>query len=168
MQTECNLTEMDFGRAGGRRVVADFDGGMVSSDAGALLLGEADKAMGLVDRLSRCFGDRRSPLFTVHTLKDRRARKNQRPAREDRLRLGLPERPRVAPGRSKARPSPRLARLTPASPRREVLRQNPRPTGESFPPQHQKSQRVPRHAKPRPNRRGVQIQPKLTHQRTAA
>ena len=35
---------MDFGRAGGRRVVADFDGGMVSCDAGALLLGETDAA----------------------------------------------------------------------------------------------------------------------------
>jgi len=69
MLTECSLTAMDFGRAGGRRVVADFDGGMVSSDAGAVLLGEADKAIGLVERLSRCFGDRRSPPFTVHKLK---------------------------------------------------------------------------------------------------
>ena len=69
MQTQCSLTEMEFGRAGGRRVVADFDGGMVSSDAGALLLGETDKAIGLTDRFAACFGDRRSPLFTVHPLK---------------------------------------------------------------------------------------------------
>ncbi len=69
MQTQCSLTEMAFGRAGGRRVVADFDGGMVSSDAGALLLGEADEAIGLTDRFAACFGDRRSPLFTVHPLK---------------------------------------------------------------------------------------------------
>jgi len=60
---------MDFGRAGGRRVAADFDGGMVSSDAGALLLGETDKAIGLTDRFAACFGDGRSPLFTVHALK---------------------------------------------------------------------------------------------------
>jgi hypothetical protein len=60
---------MGFGRAGGRRVVADFDGGMVSSDAGVLLLGEADKAIKLTDRFAACFGDRRSPLFTVHPLK---------------------------------------------------------------------------------------------------
>jgi hypothetical protein len=60
---------MDFGRAGGRRVVADFDGGVVSSDAGALLLGETDKAIGLTDRFAACFADRRSPLFTVHPLK---------------------------------------------------------------------------------------------------
>jgi hypothetical protein len=30
--------------------VADFDGGMVSSDTGALLLGEADRAVGSTDR----------------------------------------------------------------------------------------------------------------------
>jgi hypothetical protein len=33
MQTECSPAEMGFGRAGGRRIVANFDGGMVSSDA---------------------------------------------------------------------------------------------------------------------------------------
>jgi hypothetical protein len=69
MQTQCSPTEMEFGRAGGRRVVAGFDGGMVSSDAGALLLGETDKAIGLTDRFAACFGDSRSPLFTVHPLK---------------------------------------------------------------------------------------------------
>jgi len=45
MLTQCSPTEMEFGRAGGRRVVADFDGGLVSSNAGALLLGETDKAI---------------------------------------------------------------------------------------------------------------------------
>jgi len=69
MQTQCSPTEMAFGRAGGRRMVADFDGGLVSSDAGALLLGETDKAIGLTDRFAACFGDSRSPLFTVHPLK---------------------------------------------------------------------------------------------------
>jgi hypothetical protein len=59
---------MEFGRAGGRRVVADFDGGLVSSDAGALLLGATDKAIGLIDRFAACFGDHRDPLFTVHPL----------------------------------------------------------------------------------------------------
>src|SRR5260370_6025206 len=60
---------MELGGGGGGLVVADFDGGMVSSDAGALLLGETDEAIGLTDRFSACFGDRRSPLFTVHPLK---------------------------------------------------------------------------------------------------
>jgi hypothetical protein len=69
MQTECSAKEIDFGRAGGRRVVADFDGGMVSSDAGALLLGETDKAIGLVERFSGCFRDKRNPIYVVHEIK---------------------------------------------------------------------------------------------------
>jgi hypothetical protein len=69
MQTECSANELDFGRAGGRRVVADFDGGMVSSDAGALLLGATDKAIGLVDRFAACFRDLRNPFFVVHSVK---------------------------------------------------------------------------------------------------
>ena len=69
MQTNCSPRKMAFGRAGGRRIVAEFDGGMVSSDAGALLLGETDKAIGLTGRFAACFGDSRSPLLTVHPLK---------------------------------------------------------------------------------------------------
>ena len=41
----------------------------MSSDAGALLLGETDKAIGLLDRFAVCFGDHRDPLFIVHPLK---------------------------------------------------------------------------------------------------
>lgn len=68
MQTECSASEMDFGRAGGRRIVADFDGGFVSTDAGALLLSETDKAIGLVERFSSCFRDERNPIFVVHEI----------------------------------------------------------------------------------------------------
>jgi Transposase DDE domain group 1 len=69
MQTECSANDIDFGRAGSRRVVADFDGGMVSSDAGALLRGETDKAIGLVERFSACFWDSRNPIYVVHEIK---------------------------------------------------------------------------------------------------
>jgi Transposase DDE domain group 1 len=69
MQTECSANDIDFGRAGSRRVVADFDGGTVSSDAGALLLGETDKAIGLVERFSACFWDLRDPIYVVHEIK---------------------------------------------------------------------------------------------------
>jgi hypothetical protein len=69
MRTECSANAIDFGRAGGRRVVADFDGGMVSSDAGALLLGETDKAIRLVDRFAACFRDARHPAYVLHDVK---------------------------------------------------------------------------------------------------
>jgi len=39
----------------GCEVVAAFDGGAITSDAGALLLGATDRAIGLMSRLAGCF-----------------------------------------------------------------------------------------------------------------
>jgi hypothetical protein len=50
----------------GRRVVAAFDGGAVTSDAGGLLLGATDRAIGLVGRLAACFRDKRKPELIEH------------------------------------------------------------------------------------------------------
>jgi hypothetical protein len=52
-----------------RRVVAAFDGGTISSDAGALLLGQADAAIGLIDRLAGCFIDARNPELIEHPVR---------------------------------------------------------------------------------------------------
>jgi hypothetical protein len=54
MSRRCNVTGMMFGRTGGRQLVAEFDGELVTSDAGALLLGGTDQAIGLVDRFAAC------------------------------------------------------------------------------------------------------------------
>ena len=66
------------------------------------------------------------------TAEARRARQNQRPARQDRLRFGLPERPGMAPRRGKARKRARLANLTRVAAARQCSA-NPRPTGETIP-----------------------------------
>ena len=66
MQTECSLKPMAFARAEGRAVVAEFDGGAITSDAGALLLGATDRAIGLVGRFGACFSDGRDPSRVVH------------------------------------------------------------------------------------------------------
>ena len=66
MRTECNPPSMRFARLKGRDVVADFGGGTMTSDAGALLLGATDRAIGLVDRFSACFSDARSADRVVH------------------------------------------------------------------------------------------------------
>jgi hypothetical protein len=50
-------------------VVVAFDGGTVSSDAGALLLGRTDEAIGLIDRLAGCFIDERDPHLIEHTVR---------------------------------------------------------------------------------------------------
>ena len=59
MPTQCSAEQLEFSCVERRRVVAAFDGGTVSSDAGALLLGRADAAIGLIDRLAGCFVDER-------------------------------------------------------------------------------------------------------------
>jgi len=69
MPTQCNAEQLTFFRAQGRRVVGAFDGGTVSSDGGALLLGKADAAIGLVERLSRCFIDDRRADRVEHSLR---------------------------------------------------------------------------------------------------
>jgi hypothetical protein len=49
--------------------VAGFDGGAITSDAGALLLGVADRAIGLVGRFAQCFRDVRRPELIEHEVK---------------------------------------------------------------------------------------------------
>jgi hypothetical protein len=51
-----------------RRVEAAFDGGAVTSDAGALLLGRADRAIWMFDRFAACFLDGRSSVAVEHEL----------------------------------------------------------------------------------------------------
>ncbi|MGB9475166.1 MAG: transposase, partial [Candidatus Udaeobacter sp.] len=50
----------------GREVVAAFDGGAITSDAGALLLGAADRAIKLTERLAACFHDVRRHDLIEH------------------------------------------------------------------------------------------------------
>jgi hypothetical protein len=66
MPTECSADLFGFTSIEGREVVAAFDGGAITSDAGALLLGAADRAIGLVGRLAACFHDERRPDLIEH------------------------------------------------------------------------------------------------------
>ncbi|HYZ32638.1 MAG TPA: transposase [Crenalkalicoccus sp.] len=45
-----------------------FDGGAITSDAGALLLGETDRAIGLLRRFPASFRDTRTPERVEHAL----------------------------------------------------------------------------------------------------
>src|SRR3954465_31936 len=66
MPTECNLALFDFPAAEGRPVVASFDGGAITSDAGALLLGQTDRAIRLTERFAACFADTRTAELVEH------------------------------------------------------------------------------------------------------
>ena len=69
MPTQCNAEQLEFAGVERRRVVAAFDGGTVSSDAGAVLLKQADGAIGLLDRLAGCFRDHRDPRLIEHSVR---------------------------------------------------------------------------------------------------
>jgi hypothetical protein len=66
MPTQCSRDLFGYERVEGREVVAAFDGGQVTADAGALLLGATDRAIGLVARFAACFADRRNPELIEH------------------------------------------------------------------------------------------------------
>jgi hypothetical protein len=66
MPTQCSPTLFEFAAVEARRVVAAFDGGAITSNAGALLLGATDRAIGLVRRFATCFRDARSPGRVEH------------------------------------------------------------------------------------------------------
>ena len=63
MTTECTQVTFEFhGRFERKVTAARFDGGTISSDAGALLLREVEKRTGLLAGFAGCFRDRRVPL----------------------------------------------------------------------------------------------------------
>ena len=66
MPAECSAKLFDFGTVEGRHVEAAFDGGLVTSDAGALLLGATDRAIRMMDRVALCFHDERRPEYIEH------------------------------------------------------------------------------------------------------
>jgi hypothetical protein len=66
MPTECSPALFEFAPVEGRAVVAGFDGGAITSDAGALLLGATDRAIGLVRRVAACFRDARATERVEH------------------------------------------------------------------------------------------------------
>jgi len=66
MPTECSRDLFGFAAVEGREVVAAFDGGAITSDAGAVLLGATDRAIGMTRRFAACFSDRRRSELIEH------------------------------------------------------------------------------------------------------
>ncbi|HEV2445432.1 MAG TPA: IS1380 family transposase [Candidatus Sulfopaludibacter sp.] len=66
MPTDCTPKLFEFPSVEGRQVVASFDGGTITSDAGALLLGQTDRAIRLTERFAACFHDLRTAELVEH------------------------------------------------------------------------------------------------------
>ena len=70
MTTECNQSSFEFHSLNQRKVIAKFDGGNITSDAGILLLREVEKRTGLIAGLAECFTDYRDARWVEHTVKE--------------------------------------------------------------------------------------------------
>lgn len=70
METQCNSAYLDFPMLGRREVLADFDGGAITSDGGALLLRQVEQLTGIVRQFAACFTDHRDPGRIEHTVEE--------------------------------------------------------------------------------------------------
>jgi hypothetical protein len=68
LQTQCSSAQLHFQELGPRKVIADFRGGTLTSDSGALLLRQVDLAKRYVQDFATCFHDERDPRYVEHSL----------------------------------------------------------------------------------------------------
>ena len=68
--TQCNQETFEFEAHFSRGVGARFDGGTMTSDAGALLLRETDQRLNLLARLAACLEDHRNPWLISHSVRE--------------------------------------------------------------------------------------------------
>lgn len=70
MLTHCNEPSFEFQPLGRRKVVASFDGGQITSDAGGLLLRETEEMTKIIAQFANCFVDYRDPDRIEHPVYD--------------------------------------------------------------------------------------------------
>ena len=70
METQCTPTQLEFHALGRRKVIGKFDGGSITSDAGGLLLREAENQTAIISGFAECFEDLRNPEAIEHTVKE--------------------------------------------------------------------------------------------------
>ncbi|MEK6706076.1 MAG: IS1380 family transposase [Bdellovibrionota bacterium] len=68
--TDCKIDSIEFQAHNHKQVVAQFNGGNITSDAGSILLRQTDQRIGLLKRFAACFSDDRNPELIEHTVLD--------------------------------------------------------------------------------------------------
>ncbi len=64
------LNQLYFQRLGTKKVIADFNGETITSDAGALLLREIDSANNFIENSASCLIDYRNQGYVEHSVKE--------------------------------------------------------------------------------------------------
>ena len=68
--SDCSPKQLCFPPIAGQTIRADFEGGALSSDLGALLLRGIDRQIGLTERLAAAIHDKRHQSYIDHPLRD--------------------------------------------------------------------------------------------------
>ena len=68
LHQQCAGKQLQFQALGSRQVVAAFDGGTITSDAGGLLLREVDLRSKVLEKFACCFLDRRAAGYAEHSI----------------------------------------------------------------------------------------------------
>ncbi len=68
MKTEFTGEKLEMQPLGRRRVICDFQGGTLSSDAGGLLLREVESRFSVISRMAKCFSGLRHPALIEHSV----------------------------------------------------------------------------------------------------
>ena len=66
--TDNSSSNFNFGSIKGRKVIADFTGGIITSDAGIILLAELDKKLQITARFAQCFRDYRDSSYVEYSV----------------------------------------------------------------------------------------------------
>lgn len=69
-KSEDSAARFQFPAVARKKVTAAFDGGRITSDGGVLLLAQAERRMGICERIAACIADPRDPSRVVHTAAD--------------------------------------------------------------------------------------------------
>ena len=66
--THYSLNQFNFGSIKGRKVIADFTGGRITSDAGIILLADKNKKLRITAKFAECFRDYRDSSYVEYSV----------------------------------------------------------------------------------------------------
>ena len=59
---------INFSQQNGKEIIANFNGGLITSDAGIIWIAELDKRLRITEKFANCFQDYRHPSYVDHSV----------------------------------------------------------------------------------------------------